>query len=266
MTIIEGVTLGAVQGITEFLPVSSSGHLILVRELFGLSVDHGLAVDAVLQLATILAVGIYFFRDLWAMTVTAARMMARRTVDPLHRTLVWAVVIGTIPAVAAGIALEDAMATVFRDGWLVAATLVAGAVLMAGAERYGTQRERLTVKKGAVVGLFQALALVPGVSRSGATISGGLFLGLARADAARFSFLLAFPVILGSGLKKLMELGAEGALAATGWGLAVGFVVSFTVGLACIHFLLKFLREHSLMPFVWYRIALAGITCILLLK
>lgn len=191
------------------------------------------------------------------MAVAAARMMLRRAVEPRVRTLVLAVVLGTVPAVAAGLVLEDLMESAFRDARLVAAMLAAGALLMWAAERAARADRPLSVRTGIAVGLFQMLALVPGVSRSGATISGGLFLGLDRAAAARFSFLLAFPVILGSGLKKLLEIGADGSAVALGPGLAAGFAAAFVVGIACIHFLLRYLRSRSLMAFVWYRLAVA---------
>jgi undecaprenyl-diphosphatase len=260
MTLLTAIVLGAVQGLTEFLPISSSGHLILARAFFGFETPHPLAVDAVLQLATIIAVGVYFFRDLVALARSALRMLARRPVEPADRTMVWAIVLGTIPVVAAGLLLEDLMETTFRSPALVAATLVVGGLLMLAAERFATQRAALTVRSGIGIGFFQMLALVPGVSRSGATISGGLLLGLDRATAARFSFLLAFPAILGSGLKKLLELGGDPALAALVLPLAASFATSFLVGLACIHVLLRYLRTHTLAAFVWYRFALAAAT------
>jgi undecaprenyl-diphosphatase len=262
MTLLTGIILGAVQGLTEFLPVSSSGHLILARAFFGFETPHPLAVDAVLQLATIFAVGCYFFRDFVALARAALRMLARKPVEPAERTMVWAIVLGTVPVVAAGLLLEDLMETAFRSPALVAGTLVAGGLLMLAAERAATQRSALTVRSGVGIGLFQMLALVPGVSRSGATIAGGLLLGLDRAAAARFSFLLAFPAILGSGLKKLLELGGDPALAAIAVPLAASFVTSFAVGLACIHVLLRYLRTRTLAAFVWYRFALAAVTVV----
>lgn len=270
MTLLTGIVLGIVQGLTEFLPISSSGHLILARELFGFTTPHPLAVDAVLQLATILAVALYFFNDFLRLAVAAACMLVRKPVADADRVMVWSIVLGTIPVVAAGLLLESLMETVFRSAMLVAGTLVAGSLLMLAAERLHAYRlkgeagarqdKALTVRKGVLIGLFQMLALVPGVSRSGATISGGLLLSLDRAAAARFSFLLAFPAILGSGLKKLLELGVDPALASIAVPLAASFATAFAVGLACIHYLLRYLRTHSLQPFIWYRVALAVAT------
>jgi len=267
MDILSGTILGIVQGLTEFLPISSSGHLILARELFGISGEYGLAVDAVLQLATALAIGIYFRRELVRLVMTTARLAARRAVEAGDRTLVIALIIGTVPAAVFGLLLEDYMETVFRSPWLVVGTLIAGSALMWGAEAFARQDSSLTWKKGAVIGLFQSLALVPGVSRSGSTISGGLFCGLKRDEAARFGFLLAFPIIAGSGLLKLIELFSEGAVAFLGTGLTAGFIAAFLVGMAAIHFLLKFLRRHTLMVFVAYRVVLAlGVAVVLTVR
>jgi undecaprenyl-diphosphatase len=258
MSLLTAIILGVLQGVTEFLPISSSGHLILAREFFGLVTPHPLAVDAVLQLATILAVALYFRKDLLGIAFSALRMLARKPVEAADRVMVWAIALGTVPVVAAGLLLEDLMETTFRDAALVAVTLILGGAFMLCAERQAKQDKPLTVRKGVGIGLFQMLALVPGVSRSGATISGGLFLGLTREAAARFSFLLAFPAIAGSGLKKLLELGGDAALPAIAVPLALSFATSFVVGLACIHVLLRYLRSHSLRAFAWYRFALAA--------
>jgi len=267
MDSFSALILGAVQGLTEFLPVSSSGHLILARDALGLQTDNGLAVDAVLQLATVLAVAVYFRRDLWRLAVTAVRWVFRRPVAPADRTLLAAIVIGTVPAVALGLPLEHVMETLFRDARLVALALVAGSALFWYAERAARKNASLTVRKGAGIGLFQALALVPGMSRSGATISGGLILGLTREDAARFSFLLSFPVILGSGMKMLLDLEGAGQLSALGLPLVIGFVTAFAVGMVAIHWLLRFLRTHSLRPFAVYRVILAaGVLLLVALK
>lgn len=264
MDYTSALILGVVQGITEFLPVSSSGHLILAREILGLNSDFGLAVDAVLQLATILAVAIYFFRDFVALTKSAVRWVLGKTVPKDDRVMIAAIVLGTVPAVVFGLLLEDLMETVFRNALLVVCTLVAGSILFLFAERVATQDKRLTVRKGVLIGLFQVLALVPGVSRSGSTISGGLILGMDRTKAAKFSFLLAFPVIFGSGMKKLLDLQEVGALGALGAPLVLSFFTSFLVGLLSIHFLLRFLRKHSLRTFAAYRVLLAASAATLL--
>ncbi len=228
--------LGFIQGLTEFIPVSSSGHLILFRELFGI---HGndLAFDAVLQFATILAVLVYFWKDLWALLFDWKKLKI--------------IILATIPAVIVGLLLESYMETVFRNVTLLAATFILGSIIMLVAEKYAQQNKELNIKNGFVIGLFQCLALVPGMSRSGMTISGGLFTGLNREQATRFSFLLSFPIILGSGLKKLLDLPEIHSELV--WASAVAFVV----GLASIHFLITFLRNHTLKTFAYYRIVLA---------
>lgn len=258
MDYISAVILGTVQGITEFLPVSSSGHLILAREFFGLNSDFSLAVDAVLQLATILAVAIYFFRDFLGLAKSAVSWMSGKTFPKDDRVMISAIALGTVPAVVVGLLLEDLMETTFRNASLVMIMLVAGSILFLFAEHVATQDKELTVRKGVLIGLFQVLALVPGVSRSGSTISGGLILGMSRAKAAKFSFLLAFPVIFGSGMKKLLDLQEVDALGALGVPLAVSFFISFAVGLLSIHFLLRFLRKHTLKAFAIYRVVLAA--------
>ncbi|MFH2062824.1 MAG: undecaprenyl-diphosphate phosphatase, partial [bacterium] len=187
-----------------------------------------------------------------------------RPVERADKVLLAAIAVGTVPAVVLGLLLEDYMDTVFRSVWVVVVTLVLGAVLMGLAERFGRRDRPLSVRSGLGIGLFQCLALVPGMSRSGSTISGGLLFGLDRVAATRFSFLLAWPVIAGSGLKKLLDLSAEGVLSELGLGLVVGFVVSFLVGLTAIRFLIRFLQRHTLMAFVWYRLSLAAILLLMM--
>lgn len=259
MTFIDALILGLVQGIAEFLPISSSGHLILAREVLGLTTDHGLAVDAVLQLATACAVLAYFRADIMTLVIGLWDKVRGTVVPDETQVLFGALVLGTIPAIVAGLMLESYMDTTFRSARLVAWVLIAGSALFLIAE-YGARRLRtreLTVGRGIVIGLFQMLALVPGLSRSGATISGGMLLGLTRETAARFSFLLSLPIILGSGLKKLLEL-THTSMAGNEWSMiALAAIIAFVTGLASIHYLLKFLKSHTLVPFVVYRVALA---------
>jgi undecaprenyl-diphosphatase len=259
MTIFEAIILGLVQGVTEFLPISSSGHLILMRDLLNIESSGALAFDAVLQLATVLAVILYFRNDLWLLAQTALRKLGRLPVNQKDITLLYAILIGTIPAVVVGLFLESTMETLFRSPLLVSGVLVAGSLLFIYAEWVyykSVPQNIMTVKKGLQIGLFQTLALIPGMSRSGASISGGMLLGLSRGEAARFSFLLAIPVLLGAGAKKLIDLIQVGG--DVSWGaLAIGSVVAFCTGLFAIHFLLSFVRRHSLWPFIWYRLLLA---------
>lgn len=259
MSIFEAVALGVVQGLTEFLPVSSTGHLILAEQLFQTG-GYGLAFDAILHLATAAAVIIYFWKDISALFNTALRKLSRLPVNENELTLLYAIMVGTIPAVVLGLLLESFMETWFRTPLLVAGVLIAGSLLFMYAEWVYMNRHqtnKIDSGKGLKIGFFQALALIPGMSRSGATISGGMILGLSREEAARFAFLLAVPVILGAGTKKLLELIVSDE--AVQW-VSVGFGAgtAFVTGLFAIHFMLGFVRKHSLWPFIWYRIILAS--------
>jgi undecaprenyl-diphosphatase len=248
-----------VQGVTEFLPVSSTGHLILAHSVLGVEDLSSLGFDAVLQLATALAVIVYFFDEIFILVQTVLRKLGRLPVNEKDLLIVKALVIGTIPATVLGLLLESQMEHVFRNPVLVAVVLLVGSIFFMFAEyRYQNNFHtgEIDVKTGLKIGLFQTLALIPGFSRSGATIAGGMLLGLNRNDAARFSFLLALPIILGSGLKKLLDM-----ITSTGevaWvPLGVGACTAFVVGLCAIHFMITFVRKHTLWPFIWYRIILA---------
>ncbi len=257
MGIVEAIVLGFVQGMTEFLPVSSSGHLIVVRSFFSSPTALDLSFDAVLQFSTILAVLVYFRKDLWNLLVSFFRLLTRKGVEEKERTLLYAIIVGTIPAVIFGLILEEKMATVFRNTDLVAMMLILGSILMFFAEKYTRPVTNLTIKRGFIIGLFQSLALFPGVSRSGATISGGLFQGLSRSEATRFSFILSFPIIFGSGLKKIIDLYDGGIVYDMGSTSILSFVTAFIVGIISIHYLLKYLENHSMHIFSVYRVFLA---------
>lgn len=261
MDILSGTLLGIVQGLTEFLPISSSGHLILAREFLGFQSEIDLSYDAVLQLATALAVLVYFWKTFWELLRSVASWIRGRGIRHIQKVLLLALIIGTIPAVILGLFLEEYMATTFRSAELVATTLVLGALVMFFAEKYAEMKQTapLTVKKGLLIGFFQSLALMPGMSRSGMTISGGLFFGLTREEATRFSFLLAFPVIFGAGLKKFLELNSSGVLGDINISLFAGAFTAFIVGMLAIHYLLKYLRNHTLTIFIVYRILFAVI-------
>lgn len=265
MSLLEAVILGVVQGLTEFLPVSSTGHLVLARALFDIEAQNALAFDAILHLATAAAVVLYFFLDIRTLANAALRKLARLPVNPRDMALLYALIIGTVPAVIVGVFLESYMETVFRDPLLVAGVLVAGSLFFMYAEWMYLKAPRqgaITPQKGLKIGLFQTLALLPGFSRSGATLAGGMLVGLTRHEAARFAFLMAIPIILGAGAKKLIELAASSE--AVAWTpIAVGAAVAFVTGLAAIHFMLAFLRRYTLWPFIWYRIILAGAVVLL---
>ncbi len=260
MDIISSILLGLVQGITEFLPVSSTGHLVLARLLFDIQDGaSSLAFDAMLHLATAGAVIVYFFDELYVLFQTVLRKFGRLPVNEKDFLIVKALLIGTIPAVIAGLLLESYMNAALRSPFIVAGMLVGGAFLFMYAEyvyENSFHTGEMNVKTGFKIGLFQVLALIPGMSRSGATIAGGMILGLSRADATRFSFLLAIPVILGAGSKKIFEL-ISSPVSVSWAAIAVGALVAFAVGLAAIHFMVSFIRKHTLWPFIWYRIVLA---------
>jgi undecaprenyl-diphosphatase len=263
MEVLVAIILGIVQGLTEFLPISSTGHLVLVQEFLGVGDVYGLSFDAILHLATALAVGIYFFKDFVRIAYAFLYRITGRPVNKEDEKLLWLLVVGTIPAAVLGFFLEGYMETVFRNAVLVAWTLIIGALIFLFAEwvgkRYQEQEEIPTFAKAIGIGFFQALALIPGMSRSGMTISGGLFLGLSREAAARFGFMLSLPIILGSGGKKFLELWGTGAFDSGAVAIIWGSVAAFVSGLLAIHFLLKFVKNHSLTVFAIYRIILAAL-------
>jgi len=279
MNVLDSIILGIVQGVTEFLPISSSGHLIIARDIFGWHGISDLSFDAILQLATILVVIIYFRKDILVLIKAFCDLILRKQVEVKDKILIYAIIIGTIPATIAGLFLENYMETIFRSALLVSIVLIFGSVVMYCAEKVNARFRRtslssdqgvredkaLTIKDGLIVGLFQCLALVPGFSRSGATISGGLFCGLNREDAAKFSFLLSVPIILGSGGKKFFDLIKDGAVSTDLLNLFAGFVAAFVVGYFVINFLMKYLKRNSLNIFIWYRIILAIVVLVVLL-
>ncbi len=257
MDSIYNIILGAVQGVAEFLPISSTGHLIFVRELFGVNHEFGLAVDAMLHLATALAVLVYFRKDFIGLLKEVCSLVQKREVSRENRILLISITLGTIPAVITGLFLEDIMGTLFRNIDLVAYALITGSILMYVADRFAQQNTELSISSGWKIGLFQVLALVPGMSRAGSTIAGGLLLGLKREAAARFTFLLSFPIIFGAGAKKTLELSSAGVFVDSGVSIFAGAITAFIVGMFSIHYLLKFLKTHTLKVFIIYRLLLA---------
>ena len=262
------VVLAVVQGLTEFLPVSSSGHLAIVSRVF-FAGDAGASFTAVTQLGTEAAVLVYFARDIvriLAAWFSGLRVAAHRTTD---YWLGWYVIIGTIPICVLGVFFKDAIRSGVRNLWVIATALVVFSAVIALAERIGRQSrdvEQLTWRDAVVVGIAQTLALVPGVSRSGATISAGLFVGLERELAARFGFLLAIPAVFASGLFSLPDAFrpvSEG-MSATGPQLVVAIAIAFIVGLAAVAWFLRFLVRHSMYWFVAYRVAAGAAVLILL--
>ncbi|MFA5889139.1 MAG: undecaprenyl-diphosphatase UppP [Candidatus Paceibacterota bacterium] len=258
MTYVVAIILGFIEGATEFIPVSSSGHLIIFRRLFDTNDLSGLAFDAILQLSATLALIIYFWGDIWPLIKDVWRTIRRKNMElQANKTLIYAILLGTIPAVFFGLIFENWMETIFRNVELVALTLILGSILFWYAEKTAKQNKSLSWVRGIIIGLFQCLALVPGMSRSGSTISGGLIAGLSKDEAVRFSFLLSIPVLLGAGLKKLFEV-RHGLLSMDfGLPLLLGCITAFITGLFAINFLINYLKTHNLNLFIWYRVVLA---------
>jgi undecaprenyl-diphosphatase len=257
----EAVVLGVVQGLTEFLPISSSAHLRIVGELFGWG-DAGAAFTAITQIGTEAAVLLYFRRDI-ARIISAwvGSLFGRRRRDDPDARMGWLIIIGSIPIIVLGLLLKDRIETTFRDLRIIAIALVLFSLILYWADRVGAKKRELddlTVGHGVTFGLAQAMALIPGVSRSGGTITAGLFLGYSRSAAARYSFLLAIPAVLGSGFYE-----AYGALKGDANGAPIDWaptivatVIAFGVGLTVIAWLLRYLSRGSFTPFVVYRVVL----------
>jgi undecaprenyl-diphosphatase len=265
----QALVLGIVQGLTEFLPVSSSAHLVLVPWALGWDVDPEAAFvfDVLVQLGTLVAVVIYFWTDLMQMLRSTLRAaIARRRTGDAHLRLTWLVVLGTIPAVAAGLLLKPVVEAAFGSPTAVSVFLLVTAGLLLGAERFGRPAaplESATWIDALWVGLAQALSIFPGISRSGSTIAAGLTRGLQRTAAARFSFLLSIPVMIGAGLVAGLDLAALPGAAAYVPTVLVGFVAAAVVGYLSIRWLLAFVSRHSLTVFSLYCLA-AGVAGLLL--
>lgn len=268
----ESVILGIVQGLTEFLPISSSAHVRAIGPMLPSGGDPGAAFTAIIQIGTGLAVVVYFWRDIssivrsWCGCVfgqNGRSCKARLGAGNPDARLGWWIVLGSAPIVAIGVLFQDSIESGLRNLWITVVVLALFALVLGWADRIGSRRRELATLKAAdavVLGFAQAAALVPGVSRSGGTISAGLFLGLTREAAARFSFLLAVPAVLGSGFYELAAnadgLTAEGAPGATATVIAA--VVSFVVGYLVIVWFLRLIQTRSFLPFVVYRILFAA--------
>jgi len=256
MDAFQAIVLGLVQGLTEFLPISSSGHLRIVPAFFGWE-DPGAAFTAVIQLGTMAAVLLYFRADLWRIAVAWLRSLRDPSVrGEIDARMGWYIILGTVPISVIGLAFSDQIETEFRALELIGATLIVFGLVMLAAEAV-SRRDRslrdITARDGLVIGFAQALALVPGVSRSGATISAGLLLNFDRAAAARYSFLLSVPAVVLSGLFEMRHAG-EGNLPIGATIIATA--LAFVSGYASIAFLLRYLERHSIGVFVGYRLVL----------
>lgn len=261
----QAVILGILQGLTEFLPISSSAHLLVFSQVFGWT-DPGAAFTAVTQIGTESAVLIYFWRDI-SRIVTAwfGQFAHPETRGSPDVRMGWLVIVGSIPIGVLGLVFADQIETVARNLWLVAFTLITFGILLGIADRTSRSIKGLTdlsVRDGLVYGACQAMALIPGVSRSGATISAGLFMGYTREAATRYAFLLAIPAVLASGFFQALDVGTDPAVR---WGPTIlATVIAFAVGYTVIAWLIRYVSTKSYMPFVIYRVALGLVLVVLL--
>jgi len=265
MTFLQAVVLGLVQGLTEFLPISSTAHLRIVPALFGWhfgynngSNDPGAAFTAIVQLGTMVAIVVYFWRELLHVAAAWIRGLFNREFrGALEYRFGWYLILATIPVGVFGLIFRHQIETGARNLWLIAVALIVLALVLLAAELVGRrvrEEEEINTTDAVVIGTAQALALIPGVSRSGATITAGLFRGLTREAAARFSFLLSVPAVVLSGVFEAVRISGKPGPGAGLTGVAV--VIAFVVGLASIHWLMRWLGHHSTYIFVIYRIVL----------
>lgn len=260
MNTFHAVLLGFVQGTTEVLPISSSAHLILIPRLLGWP-ESGLTFDVALHFGTFLALFVYFWRE--AIQLVRDGLTGFFKEDGRSLRLPWLLVAASVPAAIVGKTLEKPIEEIFRSNpfWIVLLMILFGLILGL-TDRYGRKHhnvEQVTLKAALIIGSLQCLALVPGVSRSGITITAALLVGLSRIEAARFSFLMSLPVVFGAALLKGMHLVKYGIPAGEGMPMLVGVVVSAVVGYICVAFLLRFVQTRTLWPFVWYRVAAGGL-------
>lgn len=277
MNFINAIILGLVQGLTEFLPVSSSAHIRIVGELLGTGADPGARFTAIIQIGTEAAVVLYFWRDIVRIIGQWFRSLVGKVPrsDPDAR-MGWLIIFGSLPIVVLGLAFQNQIETSLRNLWITAVVLIVFGILLGVADYVGAKKRGLkdiTVKHGVIYGFAQALALIPGVSRSGGTITAGLFMGYERKAAARYAFLLAIPAVLGSGFyemyKSIVKPCVVGADHCTPEIFNPGetlmaTVIAFGVALLVITFLMNYISKHSFLPFVVYRILLGGALIVLL--
>ena len=268
MDLLQSIVLGLVQGLTEYLPISSTAHLRVIPALLGWP-DPGAAYSAVVQLGTLLAVVVYFFQDLLAMAKAFFSGIAQgKPFQDTHSRLAWIIIVGTIPVGVAGLLFQHQIETSFRSLWVISAALAGLALILILAEKISRRNRDITQigwSTGLLIGLAQALALIPGASRSGVTITAGLFVGLTRADAARFSFLLSVPAIFASGLYELWQLSKTSASGVPWLAVGTGTLVASISGYAAIAFLMSFLKRRSTWVFIVYRLLLGGVIFALLI-
>jgi len=263
---LQALVLGTLQGLTEFLPVSSSAHLRILPELFGWG-DPGAAFTAVIQIGTELAVLVYFRKDIWRIARTWVLSLFKAEYrGHLDARVGWFIIIGSLPIVVLGVFFKDTIESEFRNLWLIAAMLVSMGLVLGVTDKVGGTEKKikqLSVRDAVLMGLAQAMALVPGVSRSGATLSMGRLLGYDREAVTRYAFLLAIPAVIGAGIFEVKEI--PNGDNAYGWPPTIlATVVSFVVGYAAIAWLLRYVSTHTYTPFVIYRVLLGGAVLALL--
>lgn len=261
MNILHAAILGAIQGFAEVLPISSSAHLILVPWLLKWP-ESGLTFDVALHLGTFLALSLYFCRDIIEMTVSFFDAVTARKLNTPARRLPFLIIVATVPAAVVGKLFEEQIEAIFRSDPLIIASVLIGFGLLLGAvDLFGRKRlimDELKPASALTIGLMQCLALIPGVSRSGITITAALMLGFTRESAARFSFLISLPIVAGAALLKIVYLFKHGIPAGEGIPMLVGVICSAVTGYISVAFLLRFVQKQSLAPFVWYRVIVGG--------
>jgi len=266
MNNLHALVLGALQGLTEVLPISSSAHLIIIPKLLGWP-ESGLTFDVALHLGTLIALSLYFWRDIVDMTYNFIGSISGKGLHTAGNRLPWYIIAATIPAAIVGKTFEDPIEKIFRQSpSLICSFLIVFGLILAFADTTGAKRwklDRITLKSALFIGLAQCLALIPGVSRSGITITAALLLGYNRESSARFSFLLSLPIVFGAAILKVGHLLKTGIPAGEMIPLLIGVASSAVFGYLSVVFLLKLVQRYSLYPFVWYRLA-AGLVFLLL--
>ncbi|OAN27026.1 UDP-diphosphatase [Plantibacter sp. H53] len=267
MDLINAIILGLVQGLTEFLPISSSAHLRILGEFLPGAKDPGAAFTAITQIGTEAAVVVFFWRDIVRIISSWCKALVGKIPrDDADARMGWLIIIGSLPIVVLGLLFQDEIETTFRSLWIVAIMLIVFGILLGVADAVGAKKRRLkslTYRDGAIFGGAQALALIPGVSRSGGTITAGLFMGYERRAAARYAFLLAIPAVFGSGFYQVVKSIGEPSPYGPVETL-VATVIAFVVGLAVIAFFMSYISKRSFLPFVVYRIVLGVVLLVLL--
>jgi len=270
MLIFYSIIAGVIQGLTEFLPISSSGHLVLFHDLFKFSLPDDLAFDVMLHLGTLLALVVFFRIEIWQLVLAWLQSLVKWDLKSNNnQRLAWYLFLATMPAAVTGYFLGDQIEIIFRQPLSVALMLIIFGIILYLADRFFVQRRTITelnLKGSLVVGFAQALALIPGVSRSGITIIAGLSQELKREASARFGFLLSIPIVFGAGLKEFLSLISDNLIVGADLLILVlGFLSSALIGYLCIKYFLKFLESHSLKIFAYYRIVLGVIILVILL-